>query len=222
MVSKSTSILLAVAVVAVSAVAIIGLGYAYTASTDNTDNTSGATYITLSQGAQASDYTGAFNGTVKFNTVSNAPGSVKYTFDSTQITPIGGYTTVSALSLGTHTITVTPTNTNNASYNFSVTDNSASSDVDAIKMNGTFYIKITAGGVSSIRAYTPGAVNYYDTADSHTAATEEPATKLIESTVTTIEVELFVATLDAPVSPADIVKPLEGVTFTFTAYAPTA
>jgi hypothetical protein len=70
MVTKSTAVLLAIAVVAVAAVSIVGVAYAYTASTENSSNTSSAEFVTLSQ----DNYTwGETN--VKYNTTTKKVGN---------------------------------------------------------------------------------------------------------------------------------------------------
>ena len=205
MVSKSTSILMAIGIVAVAAVAIIGLGYAYTATTDNTDNTSAVTYITLSQ----SDYDGVFNGAVKYNTVTTSTGTTK-TFDTEQLQTI--FDSTKAISLGTASFTVAQTGTA-SDYNFSVQKTAGT-------MTGTFYIKTTIGGVSTIRLFDSSATNYYSSAAGHDAVTSAPGSLAVDDAVTSITVEMFVAAMPDPTANAEVVKPLNGVTFQFKAIVP--
>lgn len=202
MVSKSTSILMAVAIVAVAAVAIIGIGYAYTASTDNTSNTSSVTYMTLSQGS----YTGSFNGGVVYNTVTTASGTTK-TFDSSQITAIGE-TGLSGICLGTANLTVAQTGTV-SDYKFSVSNTGT--------MTGTFYIGIqVGGGAEVVRSYTANATNFYSTADGTGAITAIGSAATIDDEVTSIVVKMYVNAMPEPAANAEVVKPLNGVTFQFT------
>lgn len=80
MVSKSSSILMAIGIVAVAAVAIIGLGYAYTASTQNADNDAIAGYLLLTQ----TDYDHGFeDNKVAYNTSNPDGTNVTYTFAGT-------------------------------------------------------------------------------------------------------------------------------------------
>lgn len=205
MVSKSSSILMAIGIVAVAAVAIIGLGYAYTATTENTDNSSAAKYITLSQG----DYDGVFNGAVKYDTVTTSTGTTK-TFNTEQLREI--LTGVNAISLGSATLTVAQTG-GASDYNFYVKNTSGT-------MSGTFYVGITVGGQEKIRAYTPGAENYYSSASGDSAVTSAPATLAVGSSVTSITVTMYVSAMTAPTENADVVLPLNDVTFQFRAIVP--
>ena len=205
--------MLAVAIIAIGAVAIIGVAYAYTASTDNTGNTSGSEYITLSQGNTVGDYTGAFDVTVKYDTVTAVTGepatvTTTYTLAAGQTSEI--ITGVNAVCLGEKTITVNATN--GANYIFSVGQKTTNG------MSGTFYIGITADAGENIRAFTTttGTANYYKTGNDHETVTVKANASPIPKATGSIVVKLYYVptTYD--------VQPLTNVTFEFKAEVVTA
>jgi len=217
MVSKSTSILLAVAVVVVGAIAIVGLGYAYTASTDNSGNTSEVSYITLTQ--DDADYANAFNGSVKYDTKTyyeNSQVKTTYTFNTDQLKVL--YGNVKGVELGSVIITVAKTgNTDNIKFSVANTSDSG--------LTGTFYIGIQAGtGAEVIREFnsTQNTENFLKTiaGDDHTAVTDMGQAD--STSETTITVKLYCSEMPEPTEGAAIVKPLNGVTFQFKATVPEA
>lgn len=96
MVSKSSSILMAIGIVAVAAVAIIGLGYAYTASSTNTGNELDASYLTVSQTAYADGFE---DNAVVFNTSKTGAETVTYTLSGTASKSTGA--AIAGIELGT-------------------------------------------------------------------------------------------------------------------------
>ena len=223
MVSRNTSILLAVAIIAIGAVAIIGVAYAYTASTDNTGNTSGDEYIILSQGGS---YTGAFNGNVKYDTITNSTGTT-YEISSDQFKQIlsseqmGGGAAVYATCLGTKDITVTGYN-NATNFKFSV------SQKETDGMTGTYYIGIKVGnGDEQIRAFTSttGTANYYketsngDHGDVPLFA-NGTAIDAVDDGSVTITVKLYLTTISG--SALLTTPPLNNVAFEFKTQTVTA
>ena len=221
MVSKSSSILMAIGIVAVAAVAIIGLGYAYTASTDNEGNTSVAKYITLNQGnVQGVSYTGAFDNAIKFDTVTGSSGTT-YSLNQDQFVTIidndGLTPDVKAASLGSLTINVTKTTNNEDNFKFSV------QKIGNGTMSGTFYISIAVNGSNAVvRQFDAANENFYQSIsnDDHTAATtKNSATNVAAGTTTTIVVTMYVSAMDNVTNP-DNAKPLNDVTFRFKADVP--
>lgn len=220
MANKNTNMILAVAVIAVCAIAIIGVGYAYTATTENTGNDSSVKYITLSQGDNTSArYANAFDKEITYDTKTVADGNtVKTTFTLSPNQAVSSFavTDVTAVKLGEVEINTSKLNTTDG-FKFSVTNTET--------MSGTFYIGIKVGtGSEIIRAYTPGSSNYYQTTpDDHSAVTAGTNASIISSGSTTVDkitvsMYLGVNPSTAPTTPND--KPLQNVTFTFTAEAP--
>lgn len=89
---NSKKVMLSLAMVAVIVVSAIGIGFAYTASTSNTSNTVDAGYLkaTLrdSTNNSAAAYVSNFSGSIKYNTETIYEDSheyVRYTFDSSQV-----------------------------------------------------------------------------------------------------------------------------------------
>jgi len=213
--------ILAVAIVAVAAVAIVGAAYAYTASTQNTANTSASEYIILKQvggdGTEAAaDYTGIFNGTIKYDTVHNGLNTTTYTFNADQKQTYG---TFSGVLLGTQTINIERVSSTADTLIFSVANKTA----DA--MTGDFVIGISIDGGSNYtyRTFTTtvDTKNYYDTTTTAGAtATNVSNAAAISHTVTSIKVQMIVTNFTATDQSGNIVAPLNTVTFEFKAEIP--
>ena len=216
--------ILAVAVIAVCAIAIIGVGYAYTATTENTGNDSSVKYITLTQGKNstaaeaAATYANAFDKEITYDTKTAVVGNIvttTYTLTAGQAVDPAPITGLSLVKLGEVQINTSKVNTKDG-FKFFVTNGDT--------MTGTFYIGIDVGTDKTLREYTSKANNYYKTGTDNGAVTEDTATSNVtvissgSATVDTITVSMYYsAPAEPPASPNN--KPLQDVTFTFTAVA---